>query len=396
MAIPRGQIPDNVLKKNTVEGYLKFLADEIRRTNAHWDHFAKEASTAYAKAYEENGTVLQGVKVAQQAHKAADDALMSFALSLFTVGIAGAVAGGLVAFRNTDNSRGIRAAETAARDVVKQVIRGAASAPTDAAIQALSPDKVARNDVFAPGDVDPTVYLAQMLAAISYNNGLLEDILHEVNYNQQADAVIVPDGNSTNQVFLNRSGDGQITKNSAKLLAEVITGTSYFQQMPPMSVNSSALKPKASLALWIGWALNRDPDYWSDGNQESDHHIIAGPGGGGGSISAPSKATEEQLDWEPVRRALLLLRVPLGPITATLRTHVWTGDQTQTGLYMWGFMSWAASPAALNLLLDDTVRTEDTVAVQRVYGRMARRILTPKNQKHPRWIELPEPIVTPL
>jgi hypothetical protein len=386
MAIPKGQIPANVLGINTADAYLKFLADEIRRANDHWDHFGKAASAAYAKAYDSNGKVLQGVRSIKVARKAADDAMMSFVLSLLTVGVAGGVAGGLIAFPKS------RAAETAARDVVKLVIRGVGGELNDA-VKALSPDKVPGNDVFAPADITPAEYMAKMLEGISYNKGLLEDILYEVNYNQDADRVVYPAGTT---VLLSRSGNGQVTAGSAKLLAEVITGTSFFQYMPSMSVNSEALTPKARLALWIGWALNRDPDYWSDGEQQFTENIIAGPGGGGGSISRPSQATKEQPDWDLVRNDLLSLKVPVGPMTSTLRTTSWTGDTMRNGLYMWGFMEWAASSSALDMLLNDTVRTNDTMAVQDAYARKGRRILTPKGAAHPQWIQLPEPIVTPL
>ena len=387
MAIPKGQIPANVLGKNTVDGYLKFLADEIRRANDHWDHFGKAVSAAYAKAYDSNGKALQRVRDIEVARKAADDAMMSFALSLLTVGVAGGVAGGLITIASS------RAAETAARDVVKLVIKGVGGELTDA-VKALSPDNVPGNSVFAPADITPTEYMAKMLEGISYNKGLLEDILHEVNYNVDAGQVVVPGGGTT--VLLNRSKDGQITAGSAKLLAEVITGTSFFQQMPSMSVNSEVLTPKARLALWMGWAFNRDPEYWSDGEQQFTENIIAGPGGGGGSISRPSQATKEQSEWWPVRNDLLELKVPGGLITSTLRSQSWAADTTKTGLYMWGFMEWAASSSALDLLLDDTVRTNDTMAVQMVYARKGRRSLTPKDSPHPHWIQWPDPVVTPL
>jgi hypothetical protein len=279
--------------------------------------------------------------------------------------------------------------------MVKQTIKAAVALPSNAAIKALSPDTAAPS-VFAPADITPTLYLAKILEGISYNKGLLDDILYEVNY-QDAGQVIVPETGTFTQVFLSRSGDGEITVNSARLLAEVITGTSYFQQMPPMRVNSDNLTPKARLALWIGWALNRDAKYWADGDQQHDRyvHYDTSPAGKRFGLrsegSYPSEATSEQLDWEPVRNDLLQLKVPPGLFTATLRTHDERfGVTAETGLYMWGFMSWAASKSALDLLLDDTVRTKDTMTVQAVYTRKARKTLSPKDAHPAQWIELPE------
>jgi hypothetical protein len=389
MSIPKGQIPANVLAANTTEGYLKYLADETRRANDHWDHFGKAVSAAYSQAYDANGKVLalvRDIKLANAAKKAADEARMAWALSLLTVGVAGAAAGGLIVIE------GSRAAETAARDMVKQVIKGVEGAATDAAFKALSPDRVPATSVFAPADMSPTTYMAKILEGISYNKGLLEDILHEVNYGT-GDQVNVGQGTT---VIVNRSGDGQITPGSAKLLAEVVTGTSFFQQMPPMSVSSDTLISKAQLALWVGWALTRDPEYWSKAEQQFDEHIIAGPGGGGGNLSPASNATKEQPDWAPVLNALLALKVPGGLITSNYNTYVWTGNQYRTGLYMWGFMEWAASTSALDLLLDDKVRTSDSSVIQMVYARKARVSLTSKKVPHPHWIEWGDPIVTPL
>jgi hypothetical protein len=382
------QIPATVPK--TVDGYIGYLAQQIRRANDHWDHFGKAASAAYAKAYSHNEHILSSVRDIQVARKAADQAAMSFALSLLTVGVAGAAASAITKEISS------KVTQDAAKDIVKQIVKTYPAPISSPAVHALSPDK-AGNDVFAPSNVTPTEYMAKILEGISYRKGLLEDILDAAQWDPNTSLVKVPDDSNSNSTYVGIThwDDGQLTVSSAKLLAETILDTSYFQQMPSMQVNSDALLPKAQLALWIGWALNRDPEYWSGGDQTFDHYIIAGPGGGGGGQRLP-KATSEQSDWLPVRNDLLALGVPTGLITSTLRIHVWTGDSTEIGLYMWGFMSWASSTAAMDLLLDDTVRSKDTVAVQRVYRRASRRILTSKNAPHPQWVQQPEPIVTPI
>ncbi len=382
------QIPAAVPK--TVDGYIGYLAQQIRRANDHWDHFGKAASAAYATAYSRNEHVLSRVRDIQVARKAADQAAMSFALSLLTVGVAGGAAS--VITKEISN----KMMQDAAKDILKQVIKTYPSVVSSPAVNALSPDK-AGNDIFAPSNVTPTEYMAKILEGISYRKGLLEDILDAAQWDPNTSLVKVPDDSKSNTtlVGIQHGDDGQLTVSSAKLLAETILDTSYFQQMPSMQVNSDALTPKAQLALWIGWALNRDPDYWSDADQTYDHYIMAGAAGGGGGQRL-SKATNEQPDWLPVRNDLMALGVPSGLITSTLRIHVWTGDSTKMGLYMWGFMSWASSAAAIDLLLSDTVRSKDTVAVQKVYWRASRKTLTPKNAPQPQWIERPEPIVTPI
>lgn len=178
-------IPATVAK--TVDGYIGYLAQQIRRANDHWEHFGTAVSAAYAKAYDLNGKVLGQVRDLQVARKAADDAAMSFVLSLLTVGVAGAAASSITKAITS------KVAQDAAKDVVKQVVKAGAGAVSTAAVNALSPDRVAGNDVFAPSDVTPTEYLATILEGISYRKGLLEDILDAAQWDPNTSLVKVPD-----------------------------------------------------------------------------------------------------------------------------------------------------------------------------------------------------------
>src|SRR5271154_1863460 len=145
-------IPPSV--DRTVNGYIGYLAEEINRAWAHWDHFCTQVSAAYSDAYDLNGSVLGHVKNRKIERKAADEAAMSFVLSLLTVGVAGAAAGP-IAEKILDEG----VAQNAAKDIVKQVMKTAGGYVSGVAVDALSPERGADSDVFAPSDVKPIKYM---------------------------------------------------------------------------------------------------------------------------------------------------------------------------------------------------------------------------------------------
>lgn len=345
---------------HTVDGYMGYLSKQIERANDHWDHYGKVISAAYATAYDDHQRALNYVQQHQRAQKDADEAAMSFLLSLLTVGVAGAAAGAF-ARSISENSKPV---EDAAKDMVKDVLKGGVSRLG----QALSPDRAVSNDVFAPADISPSQYMAKILEGISYCKTLLDDILDEAQWDPNTMQVKVPDKSGTTTVLLLKSG-GQLTVDSAKKLAEVILNTSYFQQMPPREINSQTLTPKASLAMWIGWALNRDPVYWYNAKQTWYR----------GGMGPPGRATREQVDWLPIRRDLAGLGVP-----GDLISSIIVGAGLDQGLYMWGFMKWAASKSSLDLLFDRSL-PKNSLGFEMVVRRKARRMLL---EYPPMWLDL--------
>ena len=324
----------------------------------------------------------------KQQRTAEDQAAMAFMLSILTVGVAGGAASGIFG-----EAKGV--AVDVGKDIVKQIIKSTGGYASDAAVKALSPER-AGSDVFAPSDVAPLDYLENMLEGVAYRKAVLARVLDTVQWNSNTSSVNLPrDDGSTESVYIVREADGRLTVSSAKLLTETFLNSSYYQQMPSADVSSGDLYPKACLALWIGWALNRDANYWSDGDQI--FNIKKSPPFGGGAISYPSEATMEQPDWGAVRDDLVInLKVPPGFITSQLVSTDLRGNVVTPGLYMWGFMSWASSSAALNLLLDNSVRSSDSFAVQTAYRGASRKILSPKDIHNPHWIKVPNPVVTPI
>src|ERR1700678_2993194 len=221
MSFP-AQIPAAVPK--TVDGYIGYLSQQITRANDHWQTFSLAASGAYATAYKNVNDILTKIRDTTDA----DKAYMAYLLSLLTVGVAGAAA----SFIRIETKAAL---ETAARDVVKQLVKTGGGSSSGAALDALSPGK--NSDVFAPSDVDPTEYLAKILYGISRRKALLDDILDAAQWDPNTSLVKMPDsGSSSTSVGVQHGNDGRLTLSSAKLLTETILNTSYFQQMPSLDL----------------------------------------------------------------------------------------------------------------------------------------------------------------
>jgi hypothetical protein len=120
----------------------------------------------------------------------------------------------------------------------------------------LSPD-VASNDVFAPANTTPEEYTTGLQEGITWNVVFLTKLLYEAKWDPTKKSAKVED-----KVITLKSGD-QLTADGAKLLTETILDSSFMKEMPPLDLDVDTLTKKASLALWIGWALARDAKYWN-------------------------------------------------------------------------------------------------------------------------------------
>lgn len=359
-------IPNSVPK--TAAGYIEYLADNITLADKLWTHYGWATSNAYASAYRQNQLVLNAVKVKQQQRRAQDEAILSFALSLLTVGVAGGIAGAVARKFAAKRYDGSKVAEDVTKDVLKWTMQQGAAPVNHALSGALSPD-VASNDVFSPSDTTPEEYTTSLHEGITYNLALLQKILFETKWDSAKKSTTV-DG----KTITLRSGD-QLTAEGAKRLTEAILASSFMSVLPPLDVDVKGLTRKASLALWMGWAMSRDPKYWNpkDAPILNETYEV-----GKGWVSLPvGPAFWEQLDWEPVRQAIIPLGVLYQAVTMQYNMPVGQGKvQSQNGLYMWGFMEWSSSPQALEKLFDSAT-PKNTLGFEMVKKAQSERKLTP-------------------
>lgn len=352
-------IPDSVPK--TAAGYLKYLGDQISRADKHWTHYGWAVSHAYATAYKRQLDILKRVKDDIEARLEFDHDLVSFGLSLLTVGVAGGVAG-IIARKMFDKST--KSGEIMI-DVLKQSLQRAQKSADDADIEAISPKAKVAGDAFAPAGVTPEEYTTALQEGISYYSSLLSDIQDAVAYDPGPKNVTF--GGAT--VTLRSSGLA-LTADDARRLTEMVINSTYVKDLPPTELKGEDLVPKASLGLWIGWAYGRDVPYWRRAKTE---------------YWANNPVYDEEFDWEPVRQTLILLGVPASQITENGTEYLW-GNRTRpkTGLDMWSFLNWVASPAASKTLLSGL--PTDDFGFESVKKQMALMQLTPVG-----WVRRPDP-----
>lgn len=348
----------------TIPGYIEYLGDTINLADKMWTHYGFAVSAAYAEAYKKQQETLSRIKKALERQKQEDYNRMAFALSVLTVGVAGGVAGGVARF--VYDSKDF---QDAAKDVIKAAIQ-----KRGALVDALSPDKTV-SGVFSTEDTTPEEYTTKLHEGITYNVGLLTKILYEVKWDPKLTKVTY-DGKD-----IKLQSGGQLSFNEVKSLTEAIVDSSFIKEMPSLDgVTSEKLMKKALLALWIGWALARDASYWkvpqsnAPVNLEKRLWTFRDIGEG-------SEGFFEQYAWEPLRHELGILGVPLPTITANvvMQDVGWgrSGRYEEfPGLYMWGFMKWAASPLSVALLFDSSL-PKNAKGFEKVKEKMSHRVLNP-------------------
>ena len=348
-------------KVPTAKEYIEKLAASVNLADKLWTHYGWVTSQAYATAYKTNQNVLTGVKVAQEAHRKADEAAMSFLLSVLTVGVAGGVAGAVARSAAKAFYDGSKVAEDVKKDVLKWLLIQQAVGPLNKRlVEALNPAATA-SDVFVPSDITPEEYTASLFEGISYNIALLTWLLYEAQWEPTLNRV-----NYEGTKIQLRSG-GELTVDGAKRLTEAVLSTSFMKEMPPLEISIPAMTRKASLALWIGWALSRDAKYWKKAWDYPPKVDMLGQRIG-------SNLAWEQLDWEPVRSALIGLGVPHAVITVDVIQD--RKGLIARGLDMYAFMAWAAGPHSTALLFDDSI-PRNAKGFEMVTQRKSRRTLTP-------------------
>jgi hypothetical protein len=327
MAIPHS-VP------NDVRDVLYPLQLDVNQAVTHWTHYADALSAAYDLAYQDQERVFKGVKNYQEKKRESDRAFLALSLSMLCVGIGGPLAGVL-----------------AKKVLESERVREAVIPPIEHLLWEeagkLIPDATADSDAFAPGGVDPTLYMAKLHEAVSGPSAQLADFL----------------------VRLEKRAESGLTAQSARQIAERVREISYIKEAPRTDIQSddTNVRRSVSLALWIGWAYARDAKYWKKAADVPD-----------------SDAWDEQFDWEPVRQTLSWW-VPSALITVHGEIPHATGifgalprhprPPAATGLNMWGFLKWVASPASHTMLFAGLPK--HAKGLEMVEDQMAHMQLTP-------------------
>jgi len=286
----------------TTGDYLSYLGQKIDQCKTHWEHYGQAASKAYATAWHSQDEVLKKVQKRIEERMEAERAMMSFALSLVTVGVAGPLAG--VRVKSGIAKGGIDKSEEQINKTVEwaeEKVKEPTKKGTEWLVKRFEPPS--EEDVFKPAGITPDEYGPELLEGIEAQVGVLQDLL----------------------VGLRESK--RVTLQGAKGLTENIVDRTFVRDMPGLDITSDLLAPKATLALWIGWALTaaRNVENWQDFQYADDMTPI--------------------LDL-----ALRPLGVPMNLVSAKISLSRTYGQNMKTVINMAGVVRWAGSPMASELL----------------------------------------------
>jgi hypothetical protein len=288
---------------------LTLLTNDIGAAESAWTAYADVVTADYSWAWEHQGPILKEVHDNIHARLEAEEKTAVFLLNLVTVGIGSEFAGDCV-------KKIIGSSE--AKDIVDGIAKLATS--QSANVIKGGDDWVVKHfgsepseDPFRPPGLSPTRYGATLAFGIHNRATVLKNALSEV---------------------LKRPN---VTLQGVQKLAEKIYSSTFMQQPP--QVKPGDLQKPALLGLWLAWALDRDVDYWAFRS--------------GDMINYPKYAAEA-VDFEPVRKDLRIIGVPIRQMShfAMIVGEQHTDDNKVIDMY--AFIKWARSMDAVNLLFRGT------------------------------------------
>jgi len=229
--------------------YVVDAQDEILSAVADWKSYADAAAEAYSQAYEDQGIVLGSVNKRLEEMRKEDAERMTLALTILTVGVAGPIASVLVKDKAAkvfeklaENLQG-KASKTAleAGEMVKDSAGDLTKKGLEKVAEEVSKayERPSVEDAFHSSGVPPDQYGDQLQEAIDLQTGVLQKLI---------------------TAFM-RKGSAGMTMDEAKQLLTRILNTD-FVKYPPSAVKKGVLRKKASVALWLVWAWDRDQEYW--------------------------------------------------------------------------------------------------------------------------------------
>ncbi|MCL4796829.1 MAG: hypothetical protein KJZ84_19850 [Bryobacteraceae bacterium] len=322
----------------TASHYLGGVRMDILEYTNKWERFANIARTSYRRAYQSQAAILTKVKQTIDARKKRDIEIMTFTLSLLTLGVAGTLTNRFVK-KLTDGAKsagnvGELAAKIASDSLILDWTGDTMKALSKRAAEKLAHDPLLdklnlknpapNGDAFSPAGMNPEEYGDRLSAGILLRSEILSDFARAF-YDAFAESLPVENARAAKQAL-----------RQSRFFTDVPTG-----------ISEEALTRSAKQALWIGWAKARDLPYWEKANHEFNPEV-----------------------WEltPIRDELVALGAPAGPITRINKmAGLYTPGRRQPpySIDMVGLIRWARSPQAGQLLFGGLAGNAGGIAAAR-------------------------------
>jgi len=236
---PAPPSPSTTPSFDTVSLYIEYLQGKILAATFSWHAFGEGCSTAYSKAYNDQGTVLSNIKRDLLDLRDKQKKILTFGLTLLTAGIAGPIA-------TVEAKALFEVGEKKIQEAAAGLIQKGADGVAEWAKGALEPPSF--DEAFKPAGIPPDQYGNQLRKAIDLHASILEQQI--VNFMKNGSAGMSLDG--------------------AKRLSDAILTTDYIKN-PPQLTNEHDLKDYAKLVLWLAWAWARDLPYWQEHSDPSGY-----------------------------------------------------------------------------------------------------------------------------
>jgi hypothetical protein len=297
--------------------YITLMQSMIAEATTNWLAYKSAVTADYANAYADQAGTLKSVKKKMQERMEREKEFAVFALNLVTVGIGGALAGNAVKL----GFKSLGAKEAffeKAGEVAKEKISEPIAKVTEWGYKKLGLEL--EDDPFEPASMSPTEFGERMGTTLLYQSATLQGSLTKI---QLA---------------------GGYTLQGVRNLAQIIIPSPFIQNAPKEEIRPGDLKAKALLALWLGWAWARDDAYWRvHGRSVYD-----------------DRDRNERQDFEPIRKKLLSIGVPMNVVSHKETEYHWMNEQEQVDrIDMPGFLDWAGSTAWIPLMFNKTTPQDD-------------------------------------
>ncbi|HUA61183.1 MAG TPA: hypothetical protein VML19_20630 [Verrucomicrobiae bacterium] len=297
---------------NTPGEYITFLLTKLERCKSAWEAYGDACSEAYSQAYSTQYAVLKKVQKTLEEEAEQREKVLTFALSLLTVGVGGPIAGAVV--RKVAGK--IIAKETA--ELTKAAIEKAGEWGKEKATEPIKSGSEwagkhlfkapSTEEAFRPPGVPPDQYGNKVQKGIHATAAALFRSVENFQSN----------------------GSAGMTLQSARSLTESMLESDFVKYPPDVDPDddqfTNDLAKNASMALWLGWAWIRDVPYWR--NAAHNKFIV-------------NYNTEPQA-FRPVLDALTQTGAPRNQITQKVNIFGANYDFMD----MWGFMQWSTSADA--------------------------------------------------
>lgn len=280
---PPARRPKAVANESPASGPLHNLQSELLAAKAAWEQLGVRIAKGYTTAYVQHTKTLELMKKVKEAKQAASAAKMQFVFSVISIGFAGGVVGGLVAPWVKRGGEGT--SQFVFREGVRSVMQQGAKDLVKAGDERLF--KYLGN-LGGSGDL----YTTNSPKDLAVDEEIRDRIASAFGPLLEALDAMIDEANSTQA----DAAAGQTILNSFRQNCPLMTDKPEQSDIPAESTVAVA----AELAMWVGWANERDWDWWNAIYRQLDGVALGGAAPSAYDQSVNETSLDFALELDPI------------------------------------------------------------------------------------------------